>query len=171
MKKNAAEKTAYLGLMSALAILMGYVEAVLPVSIGIPGFKPGFCNIVIVFVLYAFSAGEAALVSVVRIAAIGFLFGNLFSIIYSLSGTALAIAAMACLKRTGRFSSAGVSAAGGAAHNTGQLITACLLVPGIPFWDYLPVLLLAGCGAGCVTGLLAEAVMKRFPLIRGARPV
>ena len=166
MNRDKVSKTAYLGLMSAIAILMGYVEALLPTGLGIPGFKLGLCNIVIVFVLYDGSAADAFLVSVVRIAVIGFLFGNLISMIYSFAGTALAIIVMTGLKRTGRFSPAGVSAAGGAAHNTGQLIAACLLVPGIPFPEYLSPLLLAGCFAGCVTGLLVTAVMKRVGVLR-----
>ena len=150
--------------MSALAIIMGYVEMLLPTGMGIPGFKLGLCNIVIVFVLYTFGVRAAFPVSIARILVIGFMFGNLYSIAYSLSGTFLALTVMALLKMSGRFSAAGVSAAGGAAHNTGQLVCACLLVPGIPFHGYLPLLLIVGCAAGFVNGMIVTAVTRRLPV-------
>ncbi len=161
-REFSARRVAYLGLLASLAVLMGYVEATLPGLSGIPGVKPGLCNIVIVFTLYAFGVPEAFLVSVARILVIGFLFGNLFSMIYSLAGTCFAITAMALLRGAGPFSPVGVSAAGGAAHNTGQLVAACLLLPGIPFTRYLPLLLAAGCAAGAVNGLIVLAVTSKL---------
>lgn len=163
MKTRHAGKTAYLGLYAALAVLMGYVEALLPFNFGIPGFKLGLCNIVIVFVLFTFGFAEALIVSLIRILIIGFMFGNLFSIVYSAAGTVLALVTMRALIETGLFSSVGISAAGGAAHNTGQLIIACMLVRGIPFMQYYPVLTLLGCGAGCATGILILIVMPHLP--------
>lgn len=160
-KRMNSRRIAYLGLFTALAVLMGYIEMLLPDGMGIPGFKLGLCNIVIVYVLYAFGAGNALLVSAARILVIGFLFGNLYSILYSLSGTLMALLFMTILKKSGCFSPAGVSSAGGAAHNTGQLICACALVPGIPFRGYLPPLLAAGCAAGFINGLIVLVIMKR----------
>lgn len=154
-------KIAYLGLMTALAALMGYVELLLPTGLGIPGFKLGLCNIVIVFALYFFGTAEAALISTARVLIIGFMFGNLSGILYSLFGSACALAVMALLKKTGIFSPAGVSAAGGSAHNAGQLVCAYLLLPGIPFEGYLPVLLTAGCLAGLLNGIITIAILKR----------
>ena len=43
------KKTAYLGVMLALALICSYVEVLIPFSIGIPGIKLGLANIVIVF--------------------------------------------------------------------------------------------------------------------------
>ena len=79
-------KTAYLGLFAAVAIIFGYVESLIPVFTGIPGIKLGLANLAVLFILDRYSFKEAALVSVVRILVIGFMFGNLFSILYSLAG-------------------------------------------------------------------------------------
>ena len=78
------KKIAYMGLFGAVAIIFGYVESLFPVFAGIPGIKMGLTNLVTVFILYTYSYREAALVSLIRILVIGFLFGNLFSILLSL---------------------------------------------------------------------------------------
>lgn len=158
---RAAHRVAYLGLMAALAILCGYVEALLPVNFGIPGMKLGLSNIVIVFVLSRLSWREAVLVSAVRVLVIGFLFGNLFSIAYSLAGTLLSILVMSLLLKSRRFGLVGVSAAGGTAHNIGQIVVAFLVTPALPLLWYLPVLMLAGVATGVVIALAAGAVMRR----------
>ena len=75
------QKTAYLGLFSAVAIILGYVESLVPVFAGIPGIKLGLANLGVLFILKKYSFKEAALVSVVRILVIGFMFGNLFKCI------------------------------------------------------------------------------------------
>ena len=95
MKRN----TAYLGLFSAVAIILGYVESLIPVFAGIPGIKLGLANLAVLFILDRYSAKEAALVSVVRILVIGFMFGNLFSILYSMAGAALSLTVMNLLKK------------------------------------------------------------------------
>ena len=79
------QKTACLGLFSAVAIILGYVESLVPVFAGIPGIKLGLANLGVLFILKKYSFREAALISVVRILVIGFMFGNLFSILYSLA--------------------------------------------------------------------------------------
>lgn len=69
-------------------------------------------NLVTVFLLYTCTYKEAAVVSVIRIVVIGFLFGNLFSILFSLAGAGLSLACMVAAKKYGGFSVAGVSIIG-----------------------------------------------------------
>ena len=76
-------KTAYLGLLLALAVIFGYIEALIPVPVPIPGIKLGLANLVIAAVLYFYGPFEAMTVTVLRVLIIGFLFGNMFSIVYS----------------------------------------------------------------------------------------
>ena len=93
------KKTAYIGLLCALAIILGYVEMLLPVFPFAPGVKLGITNLVTVFLLYSFTYKEAALVSCIRIVCIGFMFGNLFSIVYSLAGAFLSLLCMTLAKK------------------------------------------------------------------------
>ena len=155
------QKTACLGLFSAVAIILGYVESLVPVFAGIPGIKLGLANLGVLFILKKYSFREAALVSVVRILVIGFMFGNLFSILYSLAGAALSMTLM--LKKTS-FSLIGVSVAGGVSHNIGQLIIAMLIVQNASVFVYAPALLVAGVAAGVVIGGLTNEILKRVHL-------
>ena len=158
MKRNVA----YLGMYLALALICSYVESLIPFYFGIPGVKLGLTNIVVVLLLYTLGAKEAFLVSVVRIILAGFLFGNPFSILYSLSGGALSFLAMYVLKRTEKLKVVTVSVAGGVMHNTGQLIMAALVVENYHILYYLPVLLIAGFVTGFFIGIVSQEIILRI---------
>ena len=155
-------KMAVLALLVALAVLVGYVESLIPLNFGIPGIKPGLCNIVILATMRLYRAREALFVSIARVLIIGFMFGNLYSIAYGLAGTILSIAVMAFLFRTRRFGMIGVSAAGGAMHNIGQLLVAKLALPALPLFWYVPILLLAGLATGALVGFLTYEILRRI---------
>ncbi len=155
-------RAAYFGVFTALALIFSYVETLIPISFGIPEVKLGLANLVIVIALYKIRPGEALLLSVTRVALAGFIFGNYFSIIYSLAGGLLSLAVMALLKKEGGFSVIGVSIAGGVSHNVGQLIVAMLVVETFSVIYYVPVLLAAGAITGFFIGILAEQMLRRL---------
>lgn len=155
-------RTAYFGVFTALALIFSYVEMLIPIQFGIPGIKLGLANLLIVIMLYKCGAKEAMLLSVVRIILAGFMFGNMFSIIYSLAGGILSLAVMAGLKRRGSFSVMGISIAGGVTHNMGQLLVAMIVVETYRVGYYFPVLLIAGMVTGALIGLVASGVLKRL---------
>lgn len=155
-------RAAYFGVFTALVLILSYVEMLIPINFGIPGAKLGLANLVIVIVLYKTDWKEALLLSMVRIVLSGFIFGNLFSILYSLAGGILSLAVMALLKKRDVFSTAGVSIAGGVSHNIGQLIVAMLVVETYQVGYYLPVLLAAGVATGLLIGIVSQGVLKRI---------
>ncbi len=156
------DRVAYFGIFTALALIFSYVETLIPISFGIPGVKLGLANLIIVIVLYKTALKDACMLSVVRVLLAGFLFGNYFSIIYSLAGALLSLFVMAMLKKAGGFSVIGVSIAGGVSHNIGQLIVAMLVVETFQVAYYVPVLLTAGLITGCVIGILAQEMLRRL---------
>ncbi|MDO4307823.1 MAG: Gx transporter family protein [Eubacteriales bacterium] len=158
-----SKKTAYLGLFSAVAIIFGYVESLIPIFAGIPGIKLGLANLAVLFILERYSWKEAAMVSTVRILVIGFLFGNLFSIVYSLAGAAFSLLVMTILKKQEGFSLTGISIAGGVSHNVGQLLAAVAIVENLSLLYYAPVLLVSGVVTGLLIGLLTAETAKRIP--------
>ena len=162
--KNKRGRVAVFGVFTALALIFSYVELLIPINFGIPGAKLGLANLVIIIVLYKTDWKEALLLSVVRIVLAGFLFGNLFGILYSLAGGILSLAVMALLKRSGPFSIIGVSMAGGVSHNVGQLIMAMLVVETYAVGYYLPVLLIAGLITGTLIGIAGREMLKRLDL-------
>lgn len=155
-------KVAYFGVFTALALIFSYVETLIPINFGIPGVKLGLANLIIVIALYRMKLSEAYLLSAVRVVLSGFIFGNYFSIIYSLAGGLLSLTVMAVLKKCESFSIPGVSIAGGVFHNIGQLIVAMLVVETFSVIYYIPVLLIAGLITGLLIGITASAMLKRL---------
>lgn len=155
-------RVAYFGVFTALALIFSYIETLIPFQFGIPGVKLGLANLIIVLALYKMGAGEAYLLSVVRVLLTGFLFGNYFSIIYSLAGGLLSLSVMALLRKNDGFSVMGVSLAGGVFHNIGQLVVAMLVVETFSVIYYVPVLLIAGMLTGLLIGIVSNEMLKRL---------
>lgn len=155
-------RVAFFGVFVALALIFSYVESLIPIHIGIPGVKLGLANLIIVIALYKMSLREAYLLSVTRVVLSGFIFGNLFSILYSLAGGLLSISVMALLKKHGDFSVIGVSIAGGVSHNIGQLAVAMIVVETFSVAYYIPVLLIAGLITGLLIGITADEMLRRL---------
>lgn len=161
-KDNYIRKTAFMGLFLALAMICSYIETLIPFSVGIPGIKLGLANIVVVLMLYSVGIKEALLVSVLRIVLVGILFGNAFSILYSLSGGILSFLVMFLMKKTDKFSCISVSITGGISHNIGQIIVAAWIVNSYNVFFYVPVLLFAGLLTGLLIGVIAKEVIVRL---------
>ena len=151
-----------LGLLTALALILFIIEIRLPNLVPVPGVKLGLANLAVVFVLYGYGWKEAGIVSFVRILAVGFLFGSLFSILYSLAGGILSLAVMAILKKRSGLSMVGVSIAGGVSHNIGQIFVAMAVVESFSLAYYLPILLVSGVLTGLCIGFAALEVWKRI---------
>ena len=159
-------KVAVFGVFTSLALILSYVELLIPINFGIPGMKLGLANLLVVILLYKGCPRDALLLSVIRILLSGLIFGNMFSIFYSLGGGLLSLAVMVFLKKTGQFTVAGISIGGGASHNVGQLLVAMFVVQTYQAGYYLPVLLIAGVITGAVIGILSAEVLKRTQSIR-----
>lgn len=155
-------RVAYFGVFTALALIFSYVETLIPFNFGIPGVKLGLANLIIVIALYKMKVSDAYLLSVVRVLLNGFIFGNYFSIIYSLAGGILSLTVMVILKKQGGFSIMGISMAGGVMHNVGQLIIAMVVVETFSVAYYIPVLLISGLITGCIIGIVAGEMLRRL---------
>ena len=161
---NTSKKVAFTGLCAALALILAYVEALLPpLFAAVPGIKMGLPNLVIVFLLYRRGFWSAAAVSLVRMVLVSLLFGNAMSFLYSLAGGVLSLSVMVLLKRVPFFSTLGVSVAGGVLHNVGQVLMAMLLLETGELAYYLVVLTVSGTFAGVLIGLGSAALIRKVP--------
>lgn len=149
-------------MLTVVALMFSYVEAIIPVTFGIPGFKLGFANIMIIISLYALDARYAFAVNLTRILLSALLFGTPFSMMYSLAGGMLSLVVMWILKKTGLFSVIGVSMTGGVFHNLGQLSVAAFAVSNLNMFLYFPVLVFTGIATGIGTGAIAFQVLKKL---------
>ena len=170
------KKLTMTALLAALALIFSYIEVLIPFSPAIPGIKLGIANLVVIVALYRMGLKYAITINVVRIFIAGLLFSGVFGIIYSLAGAILSMTVMVLLKKTGLFSVAGVSMAGGVAHNLGQILAAAFLVSNLSIFIYFPVLIFSGLTwffytplfiSGTLIGIVAYIILKRLP---GDRP-
>ena len=134
----------------------------MPAFVAVHGVKMGLSNIATVFALYTLGWPYAICVSVVRVFLSSLLFGNFVSLIYSLSGAALALLVMILLKKLDSFSSVGVSVAGGVCHNAGQIIAACIVMQNAAISLYIIPLIISGTLSGVLIGLVAGMLVERI---------
>lgn len=151
------------GMLIALALVVSYIERLLPLDMGIPGVKLGLANIVTMVALYMLSGKVALIVLVVRVLLGGILFANGFSILYSLAGGLLSLVVMWLVKKQQVFSVVGVSVVGGIAHNLGQLLVAVFVLENGNLLYYFPALLVSGTICGAIIGILGGLLMKKLP--------
>ena len=162
-------RTAQLGFFLALALILAYVESLIPFSFGIPGIKLGLPNLVVVLLLYGADKSnvrDALTVNILRIVLSGFLFSNLYTILYSLAGAAFSFIAMLIGRRMRCFSIVGVSVLGGVFHNIGQMVVAAFVVETVYVGYYAPALIAMGTVTGAVLGVAAMELLPylaRFP--------
>lgn len=157
-----ARKIAELGLLSALAIIFGWVEHMVPLLPSVPGVKLGLGNIVVVLALYLFGKREAFAVSAVKVLLSALLFGSVSGLVYSASGAALSFVTMCLLYKNKRLTPIGVSSVGGAAHICAQIAAAMLMTATPQLWRLIPPLLAVGTLTGALSGAVALMIQKKL---------
>lgn len=161
-RKIVKNKIAIIAMFTALAMIFSYVESLIPIDFGIPGVKLGLANLIMVIMLYQWDIKSTAIVSIIRIVLTGFLFGNLFSIVYSIAGGLLSLLVMVIAKKSKCFSICGVGMFGGVMHNVGQLIVAAIVLESFSLAYYAPVLLISGLITGLLIGIVSKEMLKRI---------
>ncbi len=182
------KKTVELGFFLALSLILAYVESLIPFSFGLPGIKLCVPKLIVVMLLYRgdrkktcpeqnvvsrSSTGqtdygnvrEALVVNMMRIVLSGFLFSNLYTIVYAMAGAFFSFTSMLIGRRLHCFSMVGVSVLGGVFHNIGQIIVAMLVVETFYVGYYIPFLIAAGTVTGAVLGIAAmelEPYLARY---------
>ena len=90
----------------------------------------------------------------------------MFSIVFSASGAAVSHFCMQMVKRTDKFSPAGVSITGGVAHNAGQVAAAAVVVENVRIGYYFLPLAIAGIITGAVIGVISGILIPRLLPLR-----
>lgn len=162
-KKSPAARTAMFGVLTALAMILSYLETLIPLNLGIPGIKPGLANLVVLIALYMAGPLDACMISLVRVILAGITFGSLSSLVYSASGALFSFLTMWMVKSRDLLPQTGVSIVGGITHNIAQLAVAALVLESGAVFAYFPVLLLAGMITGALIGILGILILKRLP--------
>ena len=152
-----------LALLSAAAMVLSWLDSLIPVSGMLPGAKLGLANVAVLSGLYLLGPGPAAALALLKILLSTFLFGNAFSFFYALAGGVLSFLVMVLLKK--RCSVVFVSLMGGMFHNLGQVAVAAVVLETLGLMAYLPVLLLCGLGAGIAIGAVGGILIRRLQVL------
>lgn len=163
-KENRSSYVAFLGIFTAVALILAFIESQIPTFIPIPGVKLGLPNIAIVIILYKLGFKESLIINVVRVLIISLLFGSALSLIYSLSGAILSTLLMGLLKHFNYVNMITVSVIGAVCHNITQVIVAMFILELNQLIYYLPILLISGTISGIFIGLIAAIICKRIDL-------
>ena len=161
-EKERARKVALYGILIALAMVMSFIETLIPIPMPVPGIKLGLANLVTITGLYLVGIPGTICVTIMRVVLVGLTFGNPYSMIYGLSGSLLSLLVMAAARKYNWFSQVGISILGGVFHNIGQVTFAAFIVQTVGVYVYLPTLLIAGCIAGAVIGIIGGIVTSRL---------
>lgn len=154
---NKSKNVATAGLLAAAAILLGYVEHLLPVVPPITGIKLGLGNIAVLLALRMLPSPKIALgIMLTKVTVCALLFSGISALPYSLAGGAVSWAIMALLCQYQRLSAAGVSAAGGAAHMVAQVAVAALITSTAEVMILLPLLTAIGTATGFLNGIIVN---------------
>ena len=153
MAKNARKQTeriALCGLLVSLMLVLGYVESLIPVAVGIPGIKLGLSNGVLLFAIYLLDIPTAFILMVLKVGLSGLLFGGVSAILSRMKGVHPIT----------------VSMVGGVAHNVGQVGLAMLMLHTPKLLYYMAILMLVGLVTGAVTGVAASSVLKHLKKLK-----
>ncbi len=153
------------GFYLAVALILGYLESLIPLDVGIPGIKLGIANIILLCCMYTDGFAMTATVALLKTLVLGLLFGNAVAFAMSVCGGVLSVIIMFILKKCGVGIPA-ASAVSAVAHNIGQLSAASLIMSSAAVFYYLPILTVSGIITGLITGLSARYILKRTGKIK-----
>ena len=156
----AAKRVALGGLLTALMLVLGYIESQIPVGVGIPGIKLGLSNAVLIYGVYLLTPCTTVSLMVLKVVLSALLFGSPFALAFSLAGGVCSLLGMLLMRRYTSFGILATSVVGALLHNTGQVTVAALIGGNASIFYYMTVLALAGIGTGVVTGIVAGLVLR-----------
>lgn len=159
-----AKKVSLYGILTAVCIVLGYVEHLIPYDFIAPGVKIGLANTVALLLVALRDIKGAFAVNIARILLSSLLFSSPQTLMYSLPSGVISLIVMALLIKitsTKKISFIGFSIIGAFTHNIIQLIIAALML-GVGVFYYSPILLLSAAVSGFLTGNTVNIILKRI---------
>ncbi len=160
MKKMNNLRLTQTALVSAVALVLSYIEMSLPdLPFVLPGMKLGLSNIATMFALTAMSFPCALVVCLTK-AVFALLMRGFTAFLMSLCGGVLSLLAMYILLNFKRLGFVGIGVGGAFCHNLGQILVAYLFTDSSVF-AYFSVLGFASVITGTVTALAVYIILPK----------
>ena len=167
MRKSSEDRRIRLRIEVLLVILAtgaSVLESLIPRPI--PFIKPGLANVITVAAIAKYGLWTGLRVNILRSTGAAFFIGTLATPTYllSLSGGIVSALVMGSVRRI--FSVTGMSVAGSLGSLLIQLLTASVLLPGLPVANLLLPFSVWGTLSGTITGIVAIGLLRRgFPWV------
>ena len=161
---RSTNKLVKMALLLAFALVINYLESLVPLPIPLPGVKIGLANCIGLMVLYCFSKRDYVFFNVVKVLMVALVrtgFGTAFFI--SVLGTLLSTVMTLLIYRFTKASIYGLSIVGALFHSLGQVLMVMLLYNNVYMINYLPVLEIISIISGCLTALISANVLLKMP--------
>ncbi|MFI3214802.1 MAG: Gx transporter family protein [Eubacteriales bacterium] len=151
------------GMLACLAMAISLLERYIPMDIMIPGLKLGLANIVTVYAILKIGKKEALMIFLTRVLLVAFLSGRVSALLFSILGGFFAWVIMCILAKflNKGISIIGLSIAGAAFHNIGQIIAGIITIGTVSVLSYLSYLLILSIPVGFITGELLIIFLKK----------
>lgn len=162
---NRSLRVAYIALFAALTLVLAYVESTIPLPVTIPGVKLGLANVAVLIALYQMGPRWALGVMLVKVTVTCLFVGAPSMILYSLAGSLLAFVGMLACWKLNLFGIVATSVVAALLHNAGQLAVAVAVMQTPALLMNLPIMAVAACIVGSLTGGVAAGVQQALPAI------
>lgn len=169
---NKTNKMVKISLLLAIALIINYLESLVPLPIPLPGVKLGLANCIGLVVLCLYNVKDYVLFNVLKVFMIALLrtgFGTSFFI--GLSGTLLATIFTLLIYKLTKASIYGLSVVGAIFHSLGQVLMVMLLYNNVYMINYLVILEITSIISGVITAFVASVTLQKLPkrMIEGGK--
>ena len=158
------KKVAFLGIMGALALVLGFLENLfIPDIPFLPvGAKPGLSNVVTMYVVSVWGFGGAIYITLIK-AMFALITRGTTAFFMSFCGGVFSTAVTCIILRWGKkhFSFWGTGVASAVMHNMGQLIAATIISGTFALLNYGKYLMVFSLITGSVTGIMLLMIVPR----------
>lgn len=177
-KKHLLRRIVVLAMLVAITCVLSYLDHLLS-SLIIPlipvigplliGFKLGFANIVILYIIMKYSFKESLICVILKSLIVGLIYGSITTFLIGFCGTMLSYIIMLLFKNvlTIKNKEFVVSLLGGATHMIGQTLMVCIIYgfDNVPneILLYLPILIIIGIICGIVIACIYKLTIDKLP--------
>ena len=161
---NKTNKMVKIALLLSIALIVNYLESLVPLPLPLPGVKLGLANCIGLVVLCLYDEKDYILFNVLKVFMVALLrtgFGTSFFI--GLSGTFCATVVTLLFYKLSKASIYGLSVVGAVFHALGQVLMVIVLYNNIYMINYLVILEVTSVISGVLTAFLASVTLQKMP--------
>lgn len=152
-------------ILLSLMLIVSYIEALLPLSIGSFGVKIGLSNIMTILCLLTIGIKYSLIINILRLIIMGILFGNSVRFGISVSGFVFSFIVLVIFLKNIKFSIIVSSIFGAVAHNIGQIFAISLITKNLRVMAIIPIYVLLGILTGALIGIISSILYNKLKLI------